>query len=138
MYAAIAGTITGVLNTQIKRAVHSQRPLACFAAQSGAATYTVHVVGKPLRHNSFPSGHTATAFAAATILALLYGGYFYWAFSPALFIAYSRVYVGAHFPLDVLGGMAVGAGVALAVFLLFRLMNLLPSPVPARRFGAQR
>jgi undecaprenyl-diphosphatase len=135
--AAVAGTLAGTANTQIKRAVHSQRPLVYFAAKKGSQeNFTVHVVGQPLRYNSFPSGHTATAFAAATILALLFGGSFYWAFAPALLVAYSRMYVGAHFPLDLLGGMAVGIGIAALCLLLAQRLNVIPRPVPLRSFHA--
>jgi undecaprenyl-diphosphatase len=63
--------------------------------------------------NSFPSGHTATAFAGATALS-----FFYPRGSPAFFvlaaaIAYSRLYVGVHFPLDVAGGIVIGVATAL-------------------------
>ena len=63
--------------------------------------------------HSFPSGHTATAFAAATVLtALVPRAAAAW-FVLAAAIAYSRLYVGVHFPLDVAGGIAVGVATAL-------------------------
>jgi undecaprenyl-diphosphatase len=63
--------------------------------------------------HSFPSGHTATAFAGATALS-----FFYPRGAPAFFvlaaaIAYSRLYVGVHFPLDVAGGIVIGVATAL-------------------------
>jgi undecaprenyl-diphosphatase len=62
---------------------------------------------------SFPSGHTATAFAAATVLtALVPRAAAVW-FVLAAAIAYSRLYVGVHFPLDLAGGIAVGVATAL-------------------------
>jgi undecaprenyl-diphosphatase len=75
----------------------------------------------PLRSYSFPSGHACAAFAAATALALAFrgrGGGF--AFLPAALIAVSRVYVGVHYPTDVLAGAAIGALLAWAVFRLSR------------------
>ena len=60
---------------------------------------------------SFPSAHAACAWAAAISLGLLLGGWPLW-IGYACAISYSRVHVGAHYPLDVLLGGALGALVA--------------------------
>jgi undecaprenyl-diphosphatase len=59
---------------------------------------------------SFPSGHTANAFAGAYALARLYPPAAVPLCALAALIAYSRVYVGVHYPLDVIGGALVGLG----------------------------
>jgi undecaprenyl-diphosphatase len=68
---------------------------------------------------SFPSGHSATAFAAATAVAILCPRLRPLVLALAAGVALSRIYLRVHFPLDVLAGgllgAAVGAGAALAV-----------------------
>ena len=53
---------------------------------------------------SFPSGHTASSFAAVTVLYLMGVKRWYWALVPAGLIAFSRMYLDVHFPIDILGG----------------------------------
>ena len=62
---------------------------------------------------SFPSGHTATSFACATVLSSLVPRAAPGFYVLALAIGFSRIYVGVHWPLDVLGGAAVGVATAL-------------------------
>src|SRR5262249_49954455 len=71
--------------------------------------------------NSFPSGHTTSIFALATILALhvnkkRYACLF---FIVAITVGYSRVYNGCHFPADVIAGAILGTISAVIVYLIF-------------------
>jgi membrane-associated phospholipid phosphatase len=68
---------------------------------------------------SFPSGHTTTVFAAAAALGLLSPRRALVFFVLALPVAASRLIVGAHYPSDVLGGVFLGLGSALAVARIF-------------------
>ncbi|OGP81379.1 MAG: hypothetical protein A2Y95_05810 [Deltaproteobacteria bacterium RBG_13_65_10] len=71
--------------------------------------------------SSFPSGHATNAFSAATLLASFYG----WRIGvPSLLLAgligYSRVYVGVHYPFDVLASAVVGSAWATLVYLAWK------------------
>lgn len=56
--------------------------------------------------NSFPSGHTAAAFAGTVFLALRYGWKYCLVFAPfAFFVAFSRLYAHKHWPIDVIASI---------------------------------
>lgn len=63
---------------------------------------------------SFPSNHATLALAAATGVALLWRGLAWLAVPVGLLTAFSRVFVGVHYPFDVLVGGLLGAAVAAA------------------------
>lgn len=104
---ALADVVANLLATLMKDGIGRERPSALYPEP------------KPLIHapktGSFPSGHAATSFACATTLT-----FFLPRWAPAFYvlaaaIAWSRVYNGVHFPLDVLGGAALGVLVAIAL-----------------------
>jgi undecaprenyl-diphosphatase len=64
---------------------------------------------------SFPSGHATVSFACATTLALAVPRLTWPLFTLAALISFSRVYVGVHYPLDVLAGAALGVVIAIAL-----------------------
>lgn len=58
--------------------------------------------------DSFPSGHAASSFAAMYVMVYFFPSAKYWAIPLAVIFAYTRLYVGMHFPLDSLAGALLG------------------------------
>jgi undecaprenyl-diphosphatase len=80
------------------------------------------VIGRRPRDSSFPSGHTASAFAGAVLLTP-----FLLPLAPALYlyaflVAVSRVFLGVHYPSDVVIGAATGAVLGAIYGALFRMV----------------
>ena len=67
---------------------------------------------RPVRGRSFPSGHAANNFALATVLALFFRRWGWLYFVVAALVAYSRIYVGSHYPSDVVVGAVLAAGLS--------------------------
>ena len=77
--------------------------------------------------SSFPAGHAATAFAGATLLSYVEPRAAPALVALALLIGFSRVYVGVHYPSDVLAGAAIGASVGVAAIVVLATVR--------KRFG---
>ena len=72
----------------------------------------------PVGDASFPSGHTAVSFAAATAIYAINKKWGIAAYAFAVLMGFSRLYLGVHFPLDVFGGALVGTVAAKLVLFL--------------------
>lgn len=109
----------------LREAIGRPRPTARFAQPEAL----VHVPSSP----SLPSGHASTSFACATMLALAAPELALVLFVLAAAIAWSRVYVGVHYPLDVLAGAALGVVIGAALTALRRRAEDRRRSPPARR-----
>jgi len=110
----VAFLVSGLMAQVLKNLFHAPRPQSYFLHQ----TYHHFIAG--ITHSgfaSFPSGHTTTAFAVATLLAchirrsitcVVF-------FILACGVGYSRIYLGQHFVPDVLAGMVIGISTAMIV-----------------------
>jgi undecaprenyl-diphosphatase len=111
-YALFGMTIATVLvadtsNFVLKNVFDRQRPSSRYEEP------------EPLMHppasHSFPSGHGATSFACATVIGATVPKLRAPLYALAALIAWSRVYVGVHYPLDVLAGAVWGVVVGLVL-----------------------
>ena len=109
--------ITSLLTSGIKIAVKRERPFVAYPEliykKSSASGY------------SFPSGHTSVAFATATSLSLAFPKWYVIvpAYTYAAAIGYSRMYLGVHYPTDVLAGILVGMGTSFLSYHLQKSFN---------------
>lgn len=80
---------------------------------------------KDATNASFPSGHASEAFATATSFALINHKWYVVvpAFTWASLVAYSRLYLGVHFPIDILAGAILGSGSAWISYKLNKWMR---------------
>jgi undecaprenyl-diphosphatase len=94
----------------IKPLVNRSRP--CHTVEGVPAVQPVHLLVGCGGGKSFPSSHAVNNFAVATLFAFFFRRARVWLFVWASLVALSRVAVGVHFPMDILGGAAIGWGVA--------------------------
>lgn len=77
------------------------------------------LISKPLSY-SFPSGHSASSFAAAGVLAKYFKKHAFVFLSLASLIAFSRLYLYVHYPTDVLAGVILGLICSKTVIHIFK------------------
>ncbi len=97
-----------------------ERPRPCHVVDIQNA---VHVVTGCGGRYGFASSHASTTFGLATTIWLMlrfWSPRFVWVFAWSALVAYSRVYVGVHYPLDIVVGAIVGILIGLLVYQLYR------------------
>lgn len=96
--------VAGILTTSLKFAFNRERPFKTYPND----IFKYSTAGS----HSFPSGHTSAAFSFATSLSLEFPKWYIVA--PSMLwagtVGYSRMYLGVHYPSDVLVGAIIGAG----------------------------
>jgi membrane-associated phospholipid phosphatase len=104
---------------QVTLAIGLAALLADFAAKPVVArhrpfvSYTgFELMAKPQRSGSFPSTHAAGAFAGAFALSRVFPEMRAAVWIMAALVAFARVYVGVHYPLDAIGGVVIGLAAA--------------------------
>lgn len=101
-------TVLAALGTEYLLCEHLLKPLVGRIRPCDINTGVQLLIGNPHEY-SFPSGHAASSFAAATVLYRRGFRWKKWLMLLAVLIAFSRLYLYVHFPTDVLAGAAIGA-----------------------------
>jgi undecaprenyl-diphosphatase len=133
------GWVAGGIALAVLGGPRGRRAGAATAVASLAATYVVQTRVKPIfrrvrpfvnrearvvgirpADHSFPSGHTASSFAAATALAFFYPKAAPLAYGVATAVGVSRVHLGVHFPSDAAVGGVIGIGIGTFSAWLFK------------------
>jgi undecaprenyl-diphosphatase len=114
LLTALTSFVADSVSFGVKDLVHRTRPFE--AHPEIHPLYTVH-------SSSFPAGHAATAFAGATLLSYLAPRATPLFLTLAAAIAFSRVYVGVHYPGDVVAGAVIGVAVGMVAILLLAFMR---------------
>ena len=118
---AIALLIVGITisdqicNSLIKPMVGRIRP--CHVLEN------VHLLVNCTRSFSFPSSHATNMFTGTIILSYVYRRWRIVFLFIAFLVAYSRIYVGVHYPFDMLGGIVLGIICAWLVIVLYKLLS---------------
>ncbi|MFD7326720.1 phosphatase PAP2 family protein [Streptomyces sp. NPDC059875] len=132
LLAPLATAFGYVVSEALKTLVDEERP--CRAVAGAPASL---VPCPPTGDWSFPSNHAAIAGAAAVALALAWRGIVWLTLPMALLMAFSRVFVGVHYPHDVTVGLLLGGAVAfLTVKAATRPVRALVETARSSRNGA--
>jgi membrane-associated phospholipid phosphatase len=120
-------TLSLLLNSHLKGLVDTPRPfdLDPEAARSDEAVATAPGAG-------FPSGHAQGSASFWGYLALQVRRRWLWvvAIVVVALISISRIYLGVHVPIDIIGGLAIAAGILLVAYLVERYVPRLARPWP--------
>lgn len=119
---ALAGGLSWAAAKGAKRLIRRERPAVLVAE--------LLLRGRPQAGLGFPSGHAAVAAALATAVTPRIRGVARRAvWGSVVGVAIARMYVGAHLPIDVLGGVALGSTISSGVRLLRRKRRRVPRTV---------
>jgi undecaprenyl-diphosphatase len=100
--------VPGIFDIIIKKAINRPRPVVALHELIKNGTVSINVLGRHLTKDSFPSGHSVTVFSLAVALSYIFPKHKKIFYILAFIVAFSRVYDGEHYPLDVIAGSILG------------------------------
>jgi membrane-associated phospholipid phosphatase len=116
MKSVMVFLLSGILVQVLKNVITAPRPKVLLESLGLSYQYFIDGITR-IGNSSFPSGHTTTFFALATLLAMQTGNV--WRqlllLLTALLVGYSRIYLGQHFLQDVLMGSVIGVCTAIPI-----------------------
>jgi undecaprenyl-diphosphatase len=120
LIACCAAWLAGFVEDWMKEAVARIRP--CRAIEG------IRLILPCPQSYSMPSGHTISSFAFAVPLFYLTSGYIHAAarwypLALATMIAFSRIYLGVHYPTDVMTGAVLGSVIGLSLAMVYRMIG---------------
>ncbi len=117
--AVLVFLLSGILVQVLKNSITAPRPKVLLESLGLSYQYFIDGITR-IGNSSFPSGHTATFFALATLLAMQTNnaGRQLLLLLAALLVGYSRIYLGQHFLQDVLMGSVIGVCTAIPIQML--------------------
>jgi undecaprenyl-diphosphatase len=110
-------TVSHIIVQIIKKIINRSRPQQVL---NDVNTFDIR-----LYSYSFPSGHTTAAFSIAASIAFLFPAFAVLALSAAGLVGISRMYLGVHYPTDVLIGTLLGFASAFYIHKLFLLIQMM-------------
>jgi membrane-associated phospholipid phosphatase len=121
VYIFLCVALSGITANLLKRLIGRARP-RLFDELGSLSFDMLHGSAK---FESFPSGHATTVGALMMAMVLIAPGYRLLFISMGLWLGFSRVIVGAHYPSDVMAGLGLGAWFSLAIAIAFSSHGLL-------------
>lgn len=119
IFLSVAGS--GLISNILKRAIGRPRPVLF----SDDGLFSLHPFSNSFNYESFPSGHATTCGAFWAALALLLPSWRWPLLLVGLCLALTRIFVGAHFPSDVLVGFGWGMWFAFFIAVVFSRCGLI-------------